>query len=66
MPIDAYTLNRRVPLTPEELANERERSIAAADLPSTVEFTCDTCGAVSFCTLAFDGYNTDGDCLAEK
>jgi hypothetical protein len=29
-------------------------------------FTCDNCGSVSYCALAFDWYNTNGDCLAEK
>lgn len=30
------------------------------------EFTCDECGAAPTCPYAFDPYNTDGDCLAEK
>lgn len=30
------------------------------------EFTCDTCAWASHCEFAFDGYNTDGDCLAGK
>lgn len=29
-------------------------------------FTCDHCRSVHKCALAFDEYNTDGDCLAEK
>jgi hypothetical protein len=31
-----------------------------------VAFTCDDCGAAATCEYAFDLYNTDGDCLAEK
>lgn len=30
------------------------------------KFTCDTCRFVSKCVFAFDLYNTDGACLAEK
>jgi hypothetical protein len=30
------------------------------------EFSCDRCAAVKTCEFAFDPYNTDGDCLAEK
>ena len=29
-------------------------------------FTCDHCISVHKCVFAFDAYNTDGDCLAEK
>lgn len=29
-------------------------------------FTCDDCPAKNTCDFAFDLYNTDGDCLAEK
>lgn len=32
--------------------------------PSVV--TCDGCGAAASCEFAYDPYNTDGDCLAEK
>lgn len=30
------------------------------------EFSCDHCSAAKTCDYAFDPYNTDGDCLAEK
>lgn len=30
------------------------------------EFTCDMCTSAPTCSLAFDGYNTNGDCLLEK
>lgn len=29
-------------------------------------FTCDDCSGAPDCDYAFDGYNTNGDCLAEK
>ena len=29
-------------------------------------FTCDTCLAVSTCEWAYDLYNINGECLAEK
>lgn len=29
-------------------------------------YTCDECGAAPNCEYAFDSYNTDGDCIAEK
>jgi len=29
-------------------------------------FTCDECPSRYCCDLAFDAYNTDGDCLADK
>lgn len=31
-----------------------------------VVFTCDTCKQNDDCEFAFDAYNTNGDCLAEK
>ena len=30
------------------------------------DFTCATCTVVAKCPHAFDAYNTDGDCLANK
>lgn len=32
----------------------------------TVECTCETCDIQNKCTLAWDYYNTDGDCLLMK
>lgn len=34
--------------------------------PTFDEMTCATCPAALNCNYAFDTYNTDGDCLAEK
>lgn len=31
-----------------------------------IEWTCTDCGDKNTCNLAFDPYNTDGDCLAMK
>jgi hypothetical protein len=30
------------------------------------ECTCSNCGAKNSCEYSFDGYNTNGDCIAEK
>ena len=30
------------------------------------DYTCFTCPEKETCPFAFDPYNTDGDCLAEK
>lgn len=56
------------PRTAEELAAARKASIEhpQVGLPSDTTFTCDGCHLVSKCTLAFDSYNTDGDCLLSK
>ena len=59
------------PRTPKDLrelatdALEAYREFAE-DPSATPEFTCDTCTQASICCLAFDLYNTDGDCLMEK
>lgn len=50
-------------LSDEELAARRVRS---AELFPIDVFTCDDCPARWTCEWAFDPYNTDGDCLAEK
>lgn len=34
--------------------------------PDISRFTCADCPVVSECKLAYDAYNTDGDCLAMK
>lgn len=49
--------------SPEELAEARRCSSAWFDID---KFTCDDCRAQKTCDWAFDPYNTDGDCLAEK
>lgn len=30
------------------------------------DFTCHSCNLKEACSYAYDGYNTDGDCLALK
>ena len=59
---------RRSPLKLFELAEERKSvrtSDARGSAPDT-SFTCDECRDAPICVLAFDPYNTNGDCLAEK
>lgn len=60
---------RKVPLTPDQLADIRkEKIVFAAELlkePPT-QFTCDGCKIADICKLVFDSYNTNGDCLYEK
>jgi hypothetical protein len=59
---------RETPLTDEEV--ERLRKRAMADYSKMGygpgKFTCDDCVDKRICTLAFDLYNTDGDCLMMK
>lgn len=57
------------PSTEEELREERIASIAElAEAGHIIDrgFTCDNCGMKAVCSLAFDGYNTNGDCLYDK
>lgn len=57
------------PLTAEQLAALRKRRVAIASEmrgEAPAEFTCDQCTLAPRCTLAFDAYNVDGDCLYEK
>lgn len=35
-------------------------------VPPKEEMTCTTCPSVKDCDLAWDLYNTDGDCLMDK
>jgi len=59
---------RETPLTPQELAAYRAEQVAFQEehFGPTQKYTCDECGLAPKCKLAFDGYNTDGDCLYEK
>ena len=36
------------------------------ELTGIQSFTCDDCPVKLTCDYAFDAYNTNGDCLAEK
>lgn len=58
----------KTPLTPEELAGleEESRFHAKAEGIDFERYTCKDCSLRTLCTLAFDDYNTDGDCLLEK
>ena len=66
--LTANDIMRDDPLTPAELAYDRERVVRlyAREGISISTFTCDDCAARFKCKMAFDVYNTDGDCLAEK
>jgi len=58
----------RDPVTTETLKAERAEAVALAGrvgVQFTI-FTCDVCPRAARCNLAFDLYNTDGDCLASK
>lgn len=59
---------REVPLTPEELRKWRADQVAFHEqmCGPLAKFTCDDCAGAPKCKLAFDSYNTDGDCLYEK
>jgi len=60
---------RKEPLTPNQMAEFRKEQVKRAgeiikDVPE--KFTCDDCGLAGVCRLAFDSYNTNGDCLYDK
>lgn len=60
---------RKVPLTPDELKQHRKNCVdfyIEEGHPFPFDFTCDHCELANICTLAFDLYNLDGDCLLEK
>lgn len=61
---------RKHPLTDEQLTEEREKMVSFLVVEhgwcGDVKFTCDGCELAKTCTLVFDGYNTDGDCLLSK
>lgn len=56
----------KTPRTDAQLAELRRQSTEHVEEGAPASFTCDTCGFRRKCVLAFDWYNTDGDCLAEK
>jgi len=43
-----------------------EQGVSEDPPPPPERFTCDDCAAALTCEYAFDDYNTQGDCLAEK
>lgn len=52
-----------------EKRTEDELAVRRADVALQFDiekFTCDDCPAKPTCEWAFDPYNTDDDCLAEK
>lgn len=67
--LPTYGIFRETPLTEQQLSEDRAKLVELYKnvLGGVVdEFTCDKCDLRYKCLLAFDAYNTDGDCLAEK
>ena len=58
---------RAVPLTEEELEEEKVK-LREHYAPHGFDIgtTCEECGLRFTCKLAFDAYNTNGDCLLSK
>lgn len=54
--------------TAEQLVERRNRPHPSREpgVKPHGHYTCDTCAIAPRCTLVFDDYNTDGDCLLEK
>lgn len=58
------------PLTKEQL-DEYRKNLAEHvkdhwTIPEVGQLTCDGCGLAPICSLVFDAYNTNGDCLYDK
>lgn len=59
----------REPVSDDELEAARADSLAwlnREDHTHEGPFTCDDCPRKAVCVLAFDPYNTEGDCLYDK
>jgi hypothetical protein len=59
----------KVPRTPAQMKAFRKVQLARAveiSGKAPAKFTCDGCRIANICTLAFDAYNVEGDCLYEK
>lgn len=56
------------PRSEEEMARIRKEALAFGETIKYMldKFTCDDCTDRFICTLAFDLYNTDGECLLMK
>lgn len=44
----------------------RVAAVNHGELMGSDQFTCDDCGLKHKCAFVYDGYNTNGDCLADK
>lgn len=57
-------------MTDVELAKKRKEVrlfvIRDMGLPKDFTFTCDPCAEKASCPYVFNGYNTDGHCLAKE
>lgn len=52
----------------EQLKEARQKAVKDMEVHGfhvPEEFTCDDCNIRGFCSLAYDIYNTGGDCLLE-
>lgn len=66
-PNDPWTLPS--PMTEPELVLLEQRcrtDLAALGVGESVKITCSDCARRATCVLAFDSYNTNGDCLYDK
>lgn len=66
-PCHGWPLNASHP--PEELVRLRGAGVTELirrGYSETEKFTCDTCRFAGRCCVAFDAYNVDGDCLADR
>jgi len=63
-------ISRDIPISREEVLELRKSAIikygGMCNGIVIPEFTCDTCKLVTKCLLAYDLYNTNGDCLVDK
>lgn len=62
---------REVPLTQAQLEHEQSVALVIAKeyrrpLLQLFQYTCHDCPGRRWCTLAYDLYNTQGDCLLAK
>jgi MoaA/NifB/PqqE/SkfB family radical SAM enzyme len=56
------------PYTDKQLRDIRSRLLKYLNYTPTLHggITCDKCEGKAACRLAYDAYNTNGDCLLEK
>ena len=62
---DRPDLGRECPLCRQEWLNVKAREAAMKRNPKG-NYTCKDCPHAELCQVAWDDYNQDGDCLAEK
>ncbi len=45
---------------------DKTMEVSQGEFVKLSDFTCWNCGIKKTCYLAFDSYNTNGDCIADK